>query len=92
MIGYTAPGNNGETTNFKFDKEALAEDAASATTEQANVWTATNKAKLNDCAGEVAHWTVSTGAIGSAGQDSYKAEVDVTECQALTPTFSKIGQ
>ncbi|MEE1275564.1 MAG: hypothetical protein UHC59_01075 [Fibrobacteraceae bacterium] len=96
MIGYTAPGdqaNDGSssTTNFTFNRTALADDNASAKTEQTDVWTATNKAKLNDCT-SAANWTISTGAIGSAGQDSYEAKVASTDCKALTPTFDKIGK
>lgn len=90
MIGYTAP-NGGKTNNFEYTKTALSDDAATAKTEQTSVWEATNKAKLNDCTGGK-NWTINTGAIGSAGQDSYEAVVANTECTALTPTFSKIGQ
>lgn len=90
LIGYTAP-NSGETNNFEYTATALAEDGASSKDAETNVWEAANKAKLNDCeAGK--NWTISTNTIGSNGQDTYKAEVNGTGCQALTATFGKIGQ
>ena len=91
MIGYTAPGNNKETNNFKFSATGLADDAGTSKLAETDVWEAENKAKLNDCTSGK-NWTISTNAIGSAGQDSYIAEVASTECTALTPTFDKIGQ
>ena len=90
LIGYTAP-NSGETNNFEYTATALAGDGASSKDAEDNVWEAANKAKLNDCeAGK--NWTISTNEIGSNGQDTYKAEVNGTGCQALTATFGKIGQ
>ena len=69
----------------------MAGDGASSKDAEDNVWEAANKAKLNDCeAGK--NWTISTNAIGSNGQDTYEADVNTTECQALTATFGKIGQ
>lgn len=91
LIGYTAPGNNKETNNFKFSATGLADDAGTSKLAETDVWEAENKAKLNDCTSGK-NWTISTNAIGSAGQDSYIAEVASTECTALTPTFDKIGQ
>lgn len=92
LIGYTAPGDNGSTTNFEFTAKALGGDDDSATAATNDVWTAKNKTKLNDCVSAEKNWTISTGAIGSAGQDTYTATVASVECKALTPTFDKIGK
>lgn len=92
LIGYTAPGDQGNTTNFEFTAGALEGDDDSATAATNDVWTAKNKTKLNDCVSAEKNWTISTGAIGSAGQDTYTATVASVECKALTPTFDKIGK
>ena len=92
MIGYTAPGDDGVTTNFTFTAVGLLADNASATVATANVWTAKNNTKMNDCVSAANNWTISTGAIGSAGQDTYTAAVANVDCKALTPTFDKIGK
>ena len=93
LIGYTAPGTSGETTNFWFSSSGL--DANTAT--QAAVplaWTADNKAKLNDCAissKAAGIWKVSLDAVAD-GKDTYSASVTGDGCLALTPTFGNIGK
>ncbi len=49
LIGYTAPGDGGVTTNFTFTAVGLLADNASATVATENVWTAKNNTKMNDC-------------------------------------------
>ena len=91
LIGYSGPGTNSttsassQTTNFVY---AGAMDlTAEANTAQADAWSATNSAKLNDCAGGT-HWHVAHVAI-SGGVDSYNA---TTDCAELTPNFTAIGK
>ena len=97
LIGYTAPGTNNTTAgtsatnNFEYAGGNAITDANS-TSAVTGVWTANNIAKLNDCEkGTSANWSLATGAVGTTGQDSYKATVAAT-CKPLTPTFEKIGQ
>lgn len=96
LIGYTAPGNNGVTTNFTFTPSA---GLAKNTTTQGAVtgaWQAANNVKLNDCAGDgsTVHWQVDLKAVANE-KEGYEAKmVSDTEgaCLALTPTFTNIGQ
>ena len=96
LIGYTAPGTNdvengkSATNNFEYaGGNAITE--ANSTSAVTGVWTANNIAKLNECAkGTSANWSLATGAVGTDGQDSYKATV-AADCKSLTPTFDNIG-
>lgn len=93
LIGYTAPGTNGETTNFWFSSEGLAANTATAAAVP-KAWTADNKAKLNDCAlssKAAGVWKVSLDAVAN-GKDTYSASVTGDGCLALTPTFNTIGK
>ena len=98
-IGYNMPGSN----NFTYAQG----NTTAATTALKNLnaqsgWTATNNAKLNDCAaGSV--WTIT---IAEAGTDDAskgspitydattpaKGNGDTSDCAALTPNFTKIGK
>ena len=104
LIGYIAPGEvdasdegayKSATSAFKYF-ESFTEDGTAA------AWGADNTGKLNECevgsasAVEGSHWSVSATPAGedddaaSVGEVKYEAEVD-TECEALTPSFTKIG-
>jgi prepilin-type N-terminal cleavage/methylation domain-containing protein len=98
IIGYKAPGTGNATTNFTYDgfkdgKDGGDKNTVDLTTGRNSAWTATNKAKLNDCA-SAANWVVNvaaaTGTV-SAGEAVFEAKVDVEACSALTPNFTSIG-
>lgn len=93
MIGYTAPGNNGVTTNFTFTPS---EGLAKNTTTQGDItgaWQAANNVKLNDCNNGV-HWQVNLKAVANEkeGYEAKMASDTDGACLALTPTFTNIGQ
>ncbi len=104
LIGYSAPGNNGATTNFAYGMgNTINSNSAETLTAKTLVWTATNLANLNECAGATATgmnkdktgpWAVSiTQGSGNANQDLiFDAEVTGAGCTALTPSFDKIGK
>ena len=94
LIGYVGPGDRNSaqstyTTNFEYDGSALASNSTS-TAETAGAWKASNRAKLNDC-GVSDNWKIKLNAV-SEEKDSYEATVTGTGCEALTPTFAKIGK
>ena len=91
LIGYTAPGN-GTTTNFTYTGAINAGGSTSAAT--ANAWKAAPKVNLNDCAASGSSWQVQV-APGDGGSIAFKSTITESKagaCQALTPTFTKIGQ
>ena len=53
------------------------------------VWQATNKAKLNDCAGD-ANWALQVTVTNADGAE-WKTKELSDVCKALTPNFDKIG-
>jgi hypothetical protein len=94
LIGYVGPGDRSSakstyTTNFEYDGSAL-ESNSTSTTAVTNAWKAKNRAKLNDC-GSAYNWTITLAAVADE-KDSYNAAVSGTGCEALTPTFAKIGK
>ena len=103
LIGYMAPGNNSETTNFNYHPGSAIAVGGSADLSTTAVvgWQAANKVNLNECAGDGStyHWQVSM----TAGTTTTNGQADVvfaatasanngTGCVALTPTFDKIGK
>ncbi len=94
MIGYTAPGNDGVTTNFTFTPSA--ELAKNTTTQSAitGAWQAANNVKLNDCSGETVHWQVNLEEVAN-DKEGYEAKMVSDSdgaCLSLTPTFTNIGK
>lgn len=98
-IGYNMPGSN----NFAYAEGNLtAETTALKGLTAKQAWTATNNAKLNDCAAN-SMWTIT---IAEAGNDDAskgspitydattpaKEQNDTSDCAALTPNFTKIGK
>ena len=90
LIGYSAPGNNGLTTNFAYGMgSAINSNSAETLTAgtKTMVWTATNLANLNECTGtsgaagmnkdQTGPWKVSvTQPTGNANQDlTFDAEI-----------------
>ena len=91
LIGYTAPGN-GTTTNFTYTGAINAGESTADATEDA--WKAAPKVDLNDCSHSGSSWQVKV-TPGNGGSVAFEATIteSVTgACQALTPTFTKIGQ
>ena len=96
IIGYSTPGEGGKTTNFDYTEATRSWDkntvelSSSAIT---NAWQAASRVKLNDCAiGQT--WTVSVAASSTnAGEATFTAAVPSGDgCDALTPSFDKIGK
>lgn len=96
IIGYSTPGEGGVTTNFDYTESTRTwndNTVALTTTAIANAWQAASRVKLNDCAiGQT--WTVSVAASSTnAGEATFTAAVPSgTGCDALTPSFEKIGK
>lgn len=88
LIGYKAPQTTGtanQTTNFAYTE--------TYTVGTSEVWTATSKVKLNDCAiGNT--WTVTSAmanAAVSADVNHAAALGDATNCEGLTPSFTSLS-
>ncbi|MEE1302236.1 MAG: hypothetical protein UHD64_05570 [Bacteroidales bacterium] len=93
-IGYTVPGgtsgaDKGETTNFTYEQIGSYLDGSIVDASEELVWQATNKAKLNDCAGD-ANWALQVTVTNADGAE-WKTKELTDVCKALTPNFDKIG-
>ena len=91
LIGYTAPGN-GTTTNFTYTGAIDSSGSTSAATTDA--WKAVPNVDLNNCSHSGSSWQVKVtpGNGGAIAFESTITEATAGACQALTPTFTKIGQ
>lgn len=92
LIGYTAPGTNGVTTNFTYTGAIGAGESTAEATDDA--WKAAPKVNLNDCASSGSSWQVKV-TPGDGGSVAFEATITESAegaCEALTPTFTKIGQ
>lgn len=106
IIGYTAPGlvktegtNSAsavsETTNFQYKdtKTGYTNGTAALTSSDETTWTAVSRVALNDCAvGK--EWRIAVKAASSAADavQFTSSLSDEAHCQALTPSFNKIGK
>ena len=105
IIGYTAPGNIttagsneksavSQTTNFEYSdaKDGYVNGTADLGSAE-QTWTAKARVALNDCKVD-SEWKISVEkATAAADAVKFTAELgDVTNCQALTPSFDKIGK
>ena len=95
VIGYSTPGEGNITTKFKYTEAPRTGDkntVALTTTDIDNAWQAKSRVKLNDCdIGKI--WSVSVKASDqNAGEEEFTAKVPSDECEALTPSFTKIGK
>ena len=94
LIGYSGPGEskaatNGSSATNNFQYTGGIDKSTSQTTGFTG-WTAHNVADLNDCtAGD--NWTVVLADGGEGIADKYTTAANGAGCQALTPTFDKIG-
>ena len=106
IIGYTAPGlvttegSNtasavSQTTNFQYSdtKSGYSNGTAALPTGDQITWTAKARVALNDCAVN-SEWRVSLKKANSAADavQFTSSLSDATHCQALTPSFDKIGK
>ena len=95
VIGYSTPGEGNQTTNFDYTENDQSWDkntVALSTTDIDNAWQAKSRVKLNDCA-ESSVWSVSVKASSTnAGEATFTAKVPSDDCEALTPSFTKIGK
>jgi hypothetical protein len=104
LIGYIAPGEVDASSEGAYKSATSAFNYFESFTKggTAAAWGADNTGKLNECgvgtAAAVAnsHWSVTATPAGadddaaSVGEVKYKATV-ATDCEALTPSFTKIG-
>ena len=87
-------GNTGTTTNFIYTEATGGATWADGTAElpstAADLWTATNKLKLNDCAGNAANWALGLKKGTTGGEYTWTTRMG-TNCDMLTPNFSNLG-
>lgn len=95
VIGYSTPGEGNQTTNFDYTENDQSWDkntVALTTSDIDNAWQAKSRVKLNDC-DESSVWSVSVKASSTnAGEATFTAKVPSDDCEALTPSFTKIGK
>ena len=106
IIGYTAPGNItaagandksavSQSTNFEYSdtKSGYVNGTAALPNENQITWTAKARVALNDCAVD-SEWRVAVKkATAAADAVTFTSSLsDVANCQALTPSFDKIGK
>lgn len=90
IIGYNAPGNNGVTTNFKYEQQGTYSNNTIATDPSATlVWKATAQVVLNAC-GTEDYWGVQA-TVTNAKVTFATGLSDETNCLTLTPNFKNIG-
>ena len=104
LIGYIAPGEVDASSEGAYESATSAFNYFESFTEDgtAAALGADNSGKLNECIKGTAtgvdgsHWSVTATPAGegddaaSVGEVKYEAKVD-TDCEALTPSFTKIG-
>lgn|SRR5574344_220364 len=93
-IGYKPAGsgssNSYKTTTFTYTGAISKAQVTTTTTDKA--WLATSNVKLNDCAAS-GTWDIKLVGAGSVGGEiSFSNTVSSTDCEMLTPSFTKIGQ
>jgi hypothetical protein len=95
-IGYVVPGGKsgettGSTTNFTYAQSGTYSEGSAVNPNGAKVWSATSKAKLNNCSADE-HWILN--ATIAANSDGVTWESDALDegCKALTPNFDKIAK
>jgi hypothetical protein len=104
LIGYIAPGEVEASSEGAYESATSAFNYFESFSEggTAAAWGADNIGKLNECGVGTAtdaaksHWSVAATPAGesddaaSVGEVKYEATV-ATDCKALTPSFTKIG-
>ena len=79
---------------MKMQQAYISEAGKSTAAATENAWKAVPNVALNDCATSGSSWQVKVtpGAGGSVAFEATIKESTTGACQALTPTFTKIGQ
>lgn len=101
VIGYKGPGDNvnatgdgaatSSTNNFTYTDASGWTNNTIALATGATGFSASNKAKLNDCdTGD--HWKITVGAGTAAGEATFTPSTLSQDCLQLTPNFSQIGK
>ena len=95
VIGYSTPGQGDKTTNFDYTEatKSWKDNTVALTAKLTNAWQAASRVKLNDCDnGSIWHIDVEPS-TSNAGEATFTAVLPTdTDCQALTPSFDKIGK
>ena len=89
LIGYVAPGQDNQTSNFEYS--GAIDEAGSTQAATENVWSAKNKGALNDCTSAENNWTINADAVSDGSTSTaLEAKVATDDCRTLTPTFENI--
>ena len=101
VIGYKGPGDNtnasgdgaatSATNNFTYTDASGWSNNTIALATSATGFSASNKAKLNDCE-PAANWTITVGAGTAAGEATFTPSTLGATCVQLTPNWNQIGK
>ena len=101
VIGYKGPGDNvnatgagaatSSTNNFTYTDASGWADNTIALATGATGFSASNKAKLNDCE-SAANWTIAIAAGSAAGEATFTPSTLDQTCLQLTPNWNQIGK
>ena len=102
VIGYKGPGDQttagsatggtvSKTNNFQYSDASGFSDNTAALSANKVGFTATNLAKLNDCAVS-STWTMTVGEGSAAGEATFTPNVLSADCVQLTPNWKQIGK
>ena len=101
VIGYKGPGDNtnasgdgaatSSTNNFSYTDASGWSNNTAALTANKIGFSASNKAKLNDCLA-AANWTITIGAGTAAGEATFTPSTLEATCVKLTPNWNQIGK
>ena len=101
VIGYKGPGDNvnatgngaatSSTNNFTYTDASGWADNTIALATGAIGFSASNKAKLNDCE-SAANWTIDIAAGSAAGEATFTPSTLDQTCLQLTPNWYQIGK
>ena len=95
VIGYSTPGQGDKTTNFDYTEatKQWKDNTVALSSKLTNAWQAASRVKLNDC-DNASVWHIDVEpSTSNAGEATFTAVLPTdTDCQALTPSFDKIGK
>lgn len=102
VIGYKGPGDNtnadgdgaatSTTNNFDYtDASGWSNNTAELGSTGVVGFSATNKAKLNDCDSDD-HWTLTVAEGSAAGEATFTPSTLSADCLQLTPNWKQIGK
>lgn len=101
VIGYKGPGDNtnasgngaatSATNNFTYTDASGWTNNTIAIATGATGFSASNKAKLNDC-DAAANWTITVSEGSAAGEATFTPSTLSADCIQLTPNWKQIGK